>query len=242
MSGYDLKQDSEAIHKAVHGIGTDEDAVINIIARRPNWYIQKLREQYEKMYEVDLLKRVEEEVSCNFKKLLVGLIKSRSEYRGECVYKAIKGMGTDEHTLIDFVIAIDDHSLEDFKQFFRQKYECSLVDWVKGDTTGDFEKILVKCLQATRSEKVENDKIDSDVEKLYKAGEGKWGTDEDTFVEILSHRSFEHLQKVAEEYKKKHKNTLEHAIKSEISGWFETALLACLQPPTVYWADRKSVV
>jgi hypothetical protein len=186
------------------------------------------------------LKEVESDVSYNFKKLLIGLIKSRSEYRAEEVYKAMKGLGTDEWALIDFCIATDNKSVEEFKQFFRQKYETSLVDFVKGDTTGDFEKILVSALEANRSTEVEKDKIDSDVEKLYKAGEGKFGTDEKTFIEILTHRSFEHLVKVTEKYKEKHKTTLESAIKSETSGWFETALIACIDLPQVYWAKRMN--
>ena len=232
------KKDAEVIHKAIHGLGTDEKALIEVIGRRPNWHMQKVREEYEKLYEKDLLKQVESDVSYNFKNLLIGLIRSRSEYRGEQIYKSCKGLGTDEWALIDFIIATDDHSVEDFKQFFRQKYEKSLVDFVKGDTTGSFEKILVRCLEAKRSDKVENDKIDSDVEKLYKAGEGKWGTDEETFIEILAHRSFEHLVKVTEKYKEKYKHTLEHAIKSETSGWFETSLLTCIDLPQVHWAKR----
>jgi len=235
---WDPKKDAELIHKAIAGLGTDEKALIEVIGRRPNWHMQKVRQEYENLYEKDLLKAVESDVSYNFKNLLVGLIKSRSEYRAEEIYKAMKGLGTDEWTLIDFIIATDDLSVDDFKDFFRKKYECSLVDFVKGDTTGNFERILVKTLQAKRENKVENDKIDSDVEKLYKAGEGKWGTDEDTFIEILTHRSFEHLVLVAQKYQQKYKNTLEHAIKSETSGWFETALLTCIEIPQVHWAKR----
>lgn len=236
----DAKHDAETIHKAIHGLGTDEKALINVIGRRPNWHIQKVREEYEKLYQKDLLKQVESDVSYNFKNLLIGLIKSRSEYRAEEVYKAMKGLGTDEWVLIDFCIASDNKSIEDFKQFFRQKYETSLVDFVKKDTSGHFETILVKCLQATRSTEDENDKVDDDVEKLYKAGEASWGTDDDTFINILSQRSFKHLEKVAQEYHKKHKKTLEQAIKSETSGWYESALLTCVNRPEVHWAHRMN--
>ena len=235
---WDAKKDAEIIHKAIAGLGTDEKALIEVIGRRPNWHMQKIRQEYENLYQKDLLKQVESDVSYNFKTLLIGLIRSRSEYRAEEIYKACKGLGTDEWSLIDFIIATDDHSIDEFKDFFRKKYETSIVDFIKGDTTGDFEKILVATLLANRETKVEHDKIDSDVEKLYKAGEGKWGTDEKTFIEILTHRSFEHLVLVAEKYKQKYNNTLAHAIKSEISGWFETALLTCIELPQVHWAKR----
>jgi len=231
-------KDAEDIHNAIKGIGTDEKALINIIARRPNWHMQKVREEYEKKFQKDLLKEVESDVSFNFKHLITGLIRSRAEIRAEELYKAVKGIGTNEWVLIDIILTTGNKGVEEFKQFFRQKYETSLVDFLKGDVSGDFEKILVKGLEAKRSDKVEDEKIDSDVEKLYKAGEGKWGTDEETFIEILTHRSFEHLVKVADKYKQKYKHTLEHAIKSETSGWFESALLACIQLPQVYWAKR----
>jgi len=234
----DAKKDAEVIHKAIHGLGTDEKALISVIGRRPNWHMQKVREEYEKLYQKDMLKQVESDVSWNFKNLLIGLIKSRSEYRGEQVYKAIKGLGTDEWVLIDFCIASDNKSIEEFKQFFRQKYETSLVDFVKGDTSGNFEKILVHCLEANRETDIKQGEIASDSEKLYKGGEAKWGTDDKLFIELLSKRSHEHLQKVSEHYGKQHKLGLEHAISSETSGWYKSALLTCIQTPEIHWAKR----
>jgi len=138
------------------------------------------------------------------------------------------------------LIATDNKSVEEFKQFFRQKYETSLVDFVKGDVTGNFEKVLCKAAEAKRSTEVDHNSIDSDVEKLYKAGEGKWGTDEHTFVDILTQRSFEHLIKVSQKYQEKYKHTLHHAITSETSGWFKTALETCIDLPQVHWARRMN--
>jgi len=239
MSGLNAKQDATDIHNAMHFFGNDSKTLINIIARRPNWHMQKVREEYEQQYQHDLMRYVEKETHFHFKKLLVGLIKSRTEYRTEEVYKAMKGLGTDEWTLIDFIVATDDHSIEEFKQFFRQKYDCSLVDFVKGDTSGNFEKVLVKCLEAKRNTVIEQDKLDSDAESLYKAGEGKWGTDEATFIDILTQRSFEHIALLGQKYLEIHKkHTLEHAIKSETSGWFKTSLLTCIEYPQVHWARR----
>jgi len=236
----DAKKDAEELQKAMKGLGTDEKTLINIFGRRPNWHIQKVREEYEKLYQKDLLQVVESEVSFNFKKLLIGLVKSRAEVRAENIYKAIKGLGTDEWALIDIIITCPNKSIEEFKQFFRQKYETSLVDFVKGDTSGNFENVLVKCLEAKRETDVHEHEIDSDVEKLYKGGEAKWGTDDKLFVEIMTKRSFEHLDKVNQRYKEKHKHDLAHSIKSETSGWYETALLTCIELPHVHWARRMN--
>jgi len=41
-------QDAEIINKAIRGLGTDEKALIQLVGRRPNWHMQKVREEYEK--------------------------------------------------------------------------------------------------------------------------------------------------------------------------------------------------
>jgi len=231
-------KDAEDIHNAIHIIGTNDSTLINIIGRRPNWHLQKVREEYEKKYEHDLLNHVEHDCHFHYKKLITGLIRSRSETKAETVYNAVKGLGTNEHALIDTIIHSTDKEIEEFKQFFRQKYDHSLVDFVKSDTSFNFEKVLVKAIDAKRVDGVQQELIDSDVEHLYKAGEGRWGTDESTFIDVLTQRSFEHIVLVSKRYEEKHKHTLQHAITSESSGWFKVSLLACLTPPPIYWAHR----
>jgi len=232
------KADAEAIHNAIHILINDTKAIINIVARRPNWHLQKVREEYEKLYEKDLVHVLDQQSHFNFRKLLTALTRARAESRAEEVYHAVKGVGTDEHALIDVIIHSSDGELEATKQFFRQKYERSMDEWVKSDTSFNFEKILVHSIQATRSTVVQPELIDSDAEGLYKAGEGKWGTDDKYFIEIFTTRSFEHIQLVNKKYIEKRGHDLQHAIKSETSGWYKVALLACITPPIEYWAER----
>lgn len=46
------------------------------------------------------------------------------------------------------------------------------------------------------------DKAKLDAEKLFKAGEDRWGTDEDTFIRIFATKNFCHLRAVWSEYVK----------------------------------------
>ena len=63
-------------------------------------------------------------------------------------------------------------------------------------------------------------------ETLYNAGEGKIGTDESAFVEILAHAGQRQAYLIFEEYKKISGKTIEQAMKSEMSGELLNGLLA----------------
>ncbi|ETK76588.1 hypothetical protein L915_17036, partial [Phytophthora nicotianae] len=65
----------------------------------------------------------------------------------------------------------------------------------------------------------------ADAVKLYDAGEGRWGTDETTFVRILFSSPREHLVLVNDIYKKKYVSDLEEAVRGEFSGYATEALV-----------------
>lgn len=47
---------------------------------------------------------------------------------------------------------------------------------------------------------VDTEKAKREAEKLYKAGEKKWGTDEETFIRIFANREFYQMRKTYDEY------------------------------------------
>jgi len=80
--------------------------------------------------------------------------------------------------------------------------------------------------------------FDIDVKTLYAAGERKVGTDEKTFIKILTNKAPWYDQALNVAYKKERGHSLEKAIEKEFSGSLRDLLLALLQPPYEYWADR----
>lgn len=64
------------------------------------------------------------------------------------------------------------------------------------------------------------------INMLFQAGEGKMGTDESTFNRILCTRNFAQLQATFDAYKALSNHDIEHAIKSETSGYLEDGYLA----------------
>ena len=85
-------------------------------------------------------------------------------------------------------------------------------------------------------------KATEDAQALYKAGEGKWGTDESCFNMILAQRSFPHLRAVFEEYNKISKKDIEEAIKSEFSGDLMQSLLTIGKRCSVSVVDKNHLI
>ena len=62
-------------------------------------------------------------------------------------------------------------------------------------------------------------------QRIYQAGEKRWGTDENTFNMVLASQSYEQLRAVFDAYGKVSGKDIEHAIKSEMSGDLSSGML-----------------
>jgi len=124
---------------------------------------------------------------------LVGLVKGYPEYRSEEVYKATKGLVTDKWALIDFIIGNEYDAIEETKYYFIEKYGCSVFDMLS-DTNGDFEKLLKRATKTKRTEGIEEDKVNVDMNDIFKETQSKGGDLSEVLIEILTKRSYEHLK------------------------------------------------
>lgn len=96
------------------------------------------------------------------------------------------------------------------------------------ETSGHFRRLLTLIVTGVRDPpgRVDSALSREQAEKLYAAGEEKLGTDEEVFNRILAHASYEQLRLVFEEYKQLSGQTIEQAIKHEMSGELGDALVA----------------
>ncbi|XP_075890715.1 annexin A5b [Nelusetta ayraudi] len=239
-ANFNSSADADVLHKAMKGLGTDEDAILELLTARSNAQRQEIKAAYKTLFGKDLVDDLKGELGGKFETLIVGLMSSPLAYDVKCLRDAIKGAGTDEKVLVEILASRTCQQVKEIVAAYRQEYDNDLEEDICGDTGGHFKRLLVILLQANRQRGVEQAHIESDVQVLFKAGEEKFGTDEQAFVTILGNRSAEHLRKVFDAYMKMTGYEMEESINRETSGNLKTLLLAvvkCARSVPAYFAE-----
>ena len=237
------KKDAEIMRKAMEGNGTDEKSLINIAGKRTHKERMKIRHAYKAMFGKDLMSDLISDLSGDFKKLMLALFTDPVEYDADCIYRAIKGAGTDEETLIEIFASRPNWYLNKIKNIYKEKYKKDLEEHVRGDTSGDFRRLLVSLIQGKRSTNQYPDKDEcvKIAKNLYEAGEKRLGTDEEVFNKIFALSSPHELIAISREYHKITGNLLTTAIDREFSGNIKKLLKSILYAnisPSEYFATR----
>lgn len=240
---FNASQDAEALHKAMKGIGSDKEAILELIASRSNIQRQELCTVYKSLYGKDLIDNLKYELTGKFERLIVGLMRPPAYFDAKEIKDAVDGIGTDEKCIIEILASRNNKQIHDLVNAYKDAYGRDLEADITGDTSGHFKKMLIVLLQGTREEDdvVSEDLVEQDAKELFEAGEMKWGTDEAKFIAILGNRSACHLQRVFEEYAKIAGKDIEDSIKGELSGDFEKLMLAlvrCIKDLHRYFAVR----
>ena len=144
-------KDCEMLHYAMKGLGTDERTIINIICSRTAIQRAEIRRRYVALYGKDLLKKLKDELSGNFEDCCVGLFMTPPEYDAHCLYKAMKGVGTNEGVLIEILGTRNNQEIQMIKAEFLKNYGKPLEKWITSETSGHLRKLLVSILQCNRS-------------------------------------------------------------------------------------------
>jgi len=232
MSHHSPEHIAEELFLAMKGLGTDEKRITNAIAGLDSETIQKVKFAFQAKHGKDVMKELESETSGNYWKLIKGVMTDPVTYDAELLHDAMKGLGTKDHVLTEVLIARHPNHIKKVGERFYQLYGKSLADWVRSDTSGDYGKYLLKLVEARREDNsipVDAGRVEADVDALYKAGEAKLGTDEDTFINIFATRGYKHLRAVGDRYANKHSHSLNTVIKKEFSGDLERVMQYTLE-------------
>uniref|UniRef100_H3BCF7 Annexin n=1 Tax=Latimeria chalumnae TaxID=7897 RepID=H3BCF7_LATCH len=240
---FNANEDAEMLYKAMKGIGSDKEAILDLIASRSNAQRQQIYNSYKSLFGKDLIEDLKYELTGKFERLIVALMKPPAYCDAKEMKDAIEGIGTDEKCLIEILASRNNKQIHELVNAYKDAYDRNLEEDVIGDTSGHFKKMLVALLQGTREDDdvVSEELVEQDAKDLYEAGELQWGTDEAKFITILGNRSVQHLRMVFDAYKNIAGTDIEGSLKGELSGDFEKLMLAvvkCIQSIPKYFAER----
>ena len=78
-----IEYDAECLNNSLKGAGTDEDCLIEILASRPSWLLEKIKTKYKEIYNKELEDDVKNDCSGDFQKILIGLLNCKRSYSKE---------------------------------------------------------------------------------------------------------------------------------------------------------------
>ncbi|XP_073829567.1 annexin B10-like [Musca autumnalis] len=240
---FDVEADAAALRSAMKGFGTDEQAIIDILTARSNAQRQQIKEQFVREFGRDLIDDLKSELGGKFEDVIIALMMPPVEYLCKQLHKAMEGMGTNESTLVEILCTKSNEEMSEIVKCYEDMYDRPLAEHLCSETDGHFRRLLTLIITGVRDPvgTVDPEKAKEQAEQLYNAGEAKLGTDEEVFNRILAHGSFAQLRLIFDEYKELSGQTLEQAIKHEMSGELHEAMMAiveCVQSPAAFFANR----
>lgn len=247
MSEEDKKYEEAAqeLRKAMEGIGTDEDTLIKVVIAHKTAERLKIKEAYQKLYSKDLIEDLKSELSGKFEDAMIALYTEPIQYDAECLHKAIAGAGTDENTLIEIISSRPSWILKKIKTKYDELYKKSLVDDVKGDTSGDFQTLLVALLENERNEskEINKEECEQKAKELFETKEKGWDikNNDCAFSKFFIFASPTELSLIARDYYKLSGESINDAIDKKFSGDMKDLLKAVLYSkvsPSEYFATR----
>ncbi|CAJ1067326.1 annexin A11a isoform X2 [Xyrichtys novacula] len=142
------KQDAQALYAAGENkLGTDESKFNAILCARSKSHLKAVFLEYQRMCGRDIEKSIGREMSGDLESgmlAVVKCIKNTPAYFAERLYKAMKGAGTKDRTLIRIMVTRSEVDMLDIRQEYVKNYGKSLYTHISGDTSGDYKKLLLK--------------------------------------------------------------------------------------------------
>lgn len=222
----------------------NEQNLINIVQDNSQTKLLQLREDYKTKFKRDLLEDLKKaDFNENFHNAITGIFKNPVEYDAFLLNKAMKGIGSNKNIMTEIICFRDKERINAVKDKYQEMYGKDLLAELKDESSGVYQKIMLGVLEGNRNVNANPDleQCSKIAEELYKAGEGKFGTNEEVFINYFTTLSPEELLLVCKEYHKKYGRTMVEALKAEFSGAVKDILRAILYSmfsPCEYFAKQ----
>ncbi|CAK9293954.1 unnamed protein product [Gordionus sp. m RMFG-2023] len=150
-----VNADAQALINAgiKNAMGTDTSVFCEILVNRSLSHVRAVFEEYQHISKhciEDDIKREMKGDSENAFISLVECIRYPASYFAKKIHLAMKGMGTDDDTLVRLLVTRAEIDLGDIRQDFQRIYNKSLEASIKDECSGDYEDALVSLVVGNR--------------------------------------------------------------------------------------------
>ncbi|GMY22666.1 annexin-like protein RJ4 isoform X1 [Fagus crenata] len=232
-------EDAEALRKACKGWRTDEKAIISILGHRNATQRKQIRQAYEELYQEDLVKRLESELTGNFERAIYRWILDPADRDAVLANVAIKKAESKFHVIIELSCITSPEELLAVRRAYQSRYKRSLEEDVAAHTTGDLRKFLVGLVTTYRYDGHEiNEKLaKSEAAILHEAIKDKTFNHEEV-IRILTTRSKAQLKASFNRYRDEHGKSITKKLLYDPANVLQNALrtaIRCIDDPKKYY-------
>jgi len=148
-----IDADVMELQRATEGrTGTDELSVCSILSSRSNGQLRAISQAYEMKYRLPLEKVLDKEFSGHMKQALIEMVRVASDPAMRDAMRleeCMAGLGTKDAMLVSRVVSMhwDRNHMGQVKGAYKARFQRDLVGRIKGETSGDHERLLVAMVE-----------------------------------------------------------------------------------------------
>uniref|UniRef100_A0A8C7D0Q2 Annexin n=1 Tax=Oncorhynchus kisutch TaxID=8019 RepID=A0A8C7D0Q2_ONCKI len=135
--------DAGILDKAIKAKGVDENTIIDVLVKRSNAQRQQIKASYQKASGKPLETALKSALNGELEDVVLALLKTPAQYDAQQLKLAMKGLGTDEDTLIEILASRTNKEIKEIKKAYQEEYKNELQNDIKSDTGGDFRNALL---------------------------------------------------------------------------------------------------
>ncbi|XP_051513930.1 annexin A6-like isoform X1 [Myxocyprinus asiaticus] len=145
-------EDAQALADACNADSGDmEDTFMSILCTRSFPHLRKVFQEFVRCSNKDIEQIIKKEMSGDVKNAMFAIVRSvknQPSYFADRLYKAIKGLGTDDRALIRIMVSRSEVDLFNIRKELKETHDTSLHEFIQvetlvGDTSGDYRKTLL---------------------------------------------------------------------------------------------------
>lgn len=228
----DYRSQADALRKAMKGFGTDEKALIAVLAPLDPLQMAAVRATYSQHIGRDLYKDVKSETGGYLRDGLLAVIEGPLMHDVNCAHEAVDGAGTKEWLLNDVLLGRSNADMHAIKTAYEQKFRHALSKDVEGDLSYKTADLFTTVIRAARHEESippNPHAIEAEARTLHDATSARMKNNVAEVCGIFARSSDAELRAIDQAFHARYHASLEKHIEKEFSGHMEDALLIMLR-------------